>query len=186
MSRNFTYAVYGGIAAQNDSLSPADPNNSVQGSHIGLKISGEFYDNRNKNTLLSGYASYSTNSSLLLPAPEDGWTAYELAVPWPRGHGVGQQLLPAMAPWHASHWLQDGAGPACPAGYLNDAASAPAPTASSTAASPFEATALTIHSPRFSIAKAAPARFGAVRPGRDATEPANASASPSAGLSKIS
>jgi hypothetical protein len=73
VSRNFTYAVYGGISGQSDTLSPADPANQVQGKHIGLKVSGEFYDTRRKNTLLMGYASYSTNANSYYVRLKYGW-----------------------------------------------------------------------------------------------------------------
>lgn len=122
VSRNFTYAVYGGIAAQNDSLSPADPNNSVQGSHIGLKISGEFYDNRNKNTLLSGYASYSTNSSSYYLRLKYGWAVGERLFLGPEvmalGNSFYQQWRLGM---HLTGFKMGPVQLGVSAGYLNDA-----------------------------------------------------------------
>ncbi len=60
VSRNTTAAVYIGAAAQNVSLSAADPKNKVVGTGIGAKISAEFYSRLTQNSMASGYVSFST------------------------------------------------------------------------------------------------------------------------------
>jgi hypothetical protein len=63
VSRDWTYAVYGGVEVINTTLSYSDPTNATKGVHIGGKIAGEFYGTPSKSTMLSGYASYSMANS---------------------------------------------------------------------------------------------------------------------------
>lgn len=121
VSRNFTYAVYGGLVAQNDSLSPSDPSNSVQGSHVGLKVSAEFYDNRRTNTLLTGYASYATNSSSYYLRLKYGWAVGERLFLGPEIMALGNSFYQQ---WRVgAHLTGFKMGPVqlgLSAGYLND------------------------------------------------------------------
>lgn len=49
-----------GINVQNQYVTPADPNNSVQGTRAGLKIQSDFWSNPTERTLVMGIASFST------------------------------------------------------------------------------------------------------------------------------
>ena len=60
---DWNFALYGGVEVINTALSYADPNNTTNGLRIGAKIAGEFYGNPTRNTMLSGYGSYSNNNN---------------------------------------------------------------------------------------------------------------------------
>ena len=57
---DFSAKVYVGLNVQQQSLSPSDPTNSVQGTRAGFKVQGDFYANPTKETMIFGVASYST------------------------------------------------------------------------------------------------------------------------------
>lgn len=59
-SRTGTFAIYGGLEAQNTTLSKVDPANSVHGGSVGGKIEAEFYVNPTSFTMISGVASFSS------------------------------------------------------------------------------------------------------------------------------
>jgi Cellulose biosynthesis protein BcsS len=63
VTRNWSFALFGGMELSNTTLSSPDPNNPTAGFSIGAKIAGEFYGNPTPNTMLSGYGSFSTNNS---------------------------------------------------------------------------------------------------------------------------
>ncbi len=122
VSRNFTYAVYAGISGQNDTLSPADPSNSVQGKHIGLKVSGEFYDTRRKNTLLMGYASFSTNASSYYVRLKYGWAVGERVYMGPEIMAMGNTFYQQWrAGVHLTGWKMGPVQLGVSGGYLSDA-----------------------------------------------------------------
>jgi len=122
VSRNFTYAVYAGISGQNDTLSPADPSNSVQGKHIGLKVSGEFYDTRRKNTLLMGYASFSTNASSYYVRLKYGWMVGERVYMGPEIMAMGNTFYQQWrAGVHLTGWKMGPVQLGVSGGYLSDA-----------------------------------------------------------------
>jgi hypothetical protein len=73
VQRNTTAAIYVGAAAQDVSLSAPDPKNSVVGSSVGVKISGEFYTRPTPTTMASGYASYSTMHNAYYTRLKYGW-----------------------------------------------------------------------------------------------------------------
>ena len=59
VSRDWTFALYGGAQVINTNLSYNYPG-SPQGLRIGAKFVGEFYGSPTRNTMASGYAAFST------------------------------------------------------------------------------------------------------------------------------
>ena len=57
---NWNAKLYAGLNVQNQSLSPADPENPVQGTRAGLKLQGDIWVNPTQQTMLFALASYST------------------------------------------------------------------------------------------------------------------------------
>jgi len=62
LSRNWSLALYAGMEVSNTTLNWNDPGNTTKGLHIGAKLAAEFYGNPTKNTMLGGYASFSTSA----------------------------------------------------------------------------------------------------------------------------
>ncbi|MGE3246957.1 MAG: cellulose biosynthesis protein BcsS, partial [Beijerinckiaceae bacterium] len=68
-----TLSLYGGLEAQNRTLSKPDPNNTVVGTAWGFKTSLDFYSNPTSYTMLSGNFTYSTNNSAYYARLKAGW-----------------------------------------------------------------------------------------------------------------
>ena len=92
IGRNTTAAVYVGAAAQSVSLSVPDPANTVVGTGVGLKISGEFYSRPTANTMVSGYASYSTLHSAYYSRLKYGWAVLDDTFVGPEVSFLGDAL----------------------------------------------------------------------------------------------
>lgn len=86
VSPNWTFALFAGVQAVNTALSPFDPNNGTNGTHVGAKFVGEFYGNPTATTMFSGYASYGT-------AINDYYTRFKAGVAVARQVFIGPEFL---------------------------------------------------------------------------------------------
>ena len=91
VSRDWTFALYAGMQVMNTTLNYNDPANSSQGLHIGAKIAGEFYGNPTKNTMVSGYGSYSTNANQYYSRFKAGYAAWGNVFIGPEFSALGNQ-----------------------------------------------------------------------------------------------
>jgi len=61
IERLWQFALFGGVEVSHDGISPNDPDNTVKGTHAGLKIGADFYARPSDRTMISTIATYSTD-----------------------------------------------------------------------------------------------------------------------------
>ncbi len=61
ISRQMQFGLFGGVEISHDGITPNDPNNTVKGTHGGLKIGADFYASPTELWMASAIASYSTD-----------------------------------------------------------------------------------------------------------------------------
>ena len=81
-----TVSVFGGVEAQNTTLSKRDPNNKVVGSSFGFKAALDFYSNPTPYTMVSGNYTYSTNNNAYYARMKAGMAVFSQVF-------VGPELL---------------------------------------------------------------------------------------------
>jgi len=61
VDRLWQLALFGGIEVSHDGISPNDPNNTVKGTHAGLRIGADLYARPSEQTMVSTVTTYSTD-----------------------------------------------------------------------------------------------------------------------------
>jgi hypothetical protein len=121
-----TLSAYAGIDLQNDTQSPVDPNNAVNGNSAGAKFVVEGSTRPSDRTLLTGYASFSSNHDSYYARLQAGYRLTDRVYVGPEIGVLGDDFFNQ---WRiGAHVTGLAFGPvrvSASAGYLNDSKQGP-------------------------------------------------------------